>query len=336
MRNEKEINTNYELNSKKLNVELRESVRHAESRLSDANAEIMRNEKIRESLEKQVQGLHLEINKKRDALLAIEDSKESAVKEARIDEREAMKVQLKIAEDGRAHAEDRRKKMAGMYDDLNKKLQEATTNYMHQRLQHQKELESMQVRIREEVETTTKATLEQLEAQLKAVEVAHERLQKKNSDDSKRFADGQGRAAEQLVNLQEALTQEMEKGKENQTSLYDAMEKEKKFIDKIDQLEKKIKELDGHKEQLSRKLQEVIEHGKKNIKEVNHKNTLQTQQQLERINAKIERITELERLLKEKDNEIINLTNKRNEHVSNIEQKLVNEIRKVLSASMDD
>ena len=73
-----------------------------------------------------------------------------------------------------------------------------------------------------------------MEAQLKAVEVAHERLQNKNSEDSKRFADGQGRAAEQLANLQEALTEEMDNGKQNKTLLYDAMEKERNFLEKID------------------------------------------------------------------------------------------------------
>ena len=89
-------------------------------------------------MEKQLEELHAEISKNQSVLLAVEESKEKAVKAARSDEREAMRIQLKIAEDGRAHAEDRRKKMAEMHDNLNKQLQEATTNYMNERLQHQK------------------------------------------------------------------------------------------------------------------------------------------------------------------------------------------------------
>lgn len=334
LRKEKETITNYELNSKKNTVELREAARHAESNLKDANAEIARNQTVRESLEKQLEELHAEISKNQSVLLAVEESKEKAVKAARSDEREAMRIQLKIAEDGRAHAEDRRKKMAEMHENLNKQLQEATTNYMNERLQHQKELELMQIRIREEVEAKTKSTLEQLEAQLKAVEVAHERLQNKNSEDSKRFADGQGRAAEQLANLQEALTEELDNGKQNKTLLYDAMEKERNFLEKIDMLEKNIQELYTDKENLNRRLNETSEKTKKDIEEINHKNGLERKTQLDIINTKIERITELEGMLKQKESDITNLTNMRNEHVGNIEVKVINEIRKVFNDSM--
>ena len=45
LRKQKEINVNHELESKKVTVELREAARHAESKLSDAYAEIDRNEK---------------------------------------------------------------------------------------------------------------------------------------------------------------------------------------------------------------------------------------------------------------------------------------------------
>ena len=179
LRKEKEINVNHELESKKVTVELREAARHAESKLSDANAEIDRNEKIRESLEQQLKDLHAKLRQKQSLLLEAEEKVEKAVKDARREERDAMRIQLNIAEEGRAHAEDRRKKMAEMHDDLNKQLREAKTTYMNERIEHQKALEATEMRIRSELEKSSKTSLQQLEAQLKALEVSHDRLQKK-------------------------------------------------------------------------------------------------------------------------------------------------------------
>ena len=134
---------------------------------------------------------------------------------------------------------------------------------MNDRLEHQKALEATEMRIRSELEKSSKTLLQQLEAQLKALEVSHDRLQKKNSEDSNRFADGQERAAQQLVNLQEALTQEIEKGKKDKDSLFEAMEKEKQWLQEIDELKKKAEETDVEISNLNRRLAEVTESGKK-------------------------------------------------------------------------
>ena len=99
-------------------------------------------------------------------------------------------------------------------------------------------------------------------------------------------------------------------------------------------LEKNIQELYTDKENLNRRLNETSEKGKKDIEEINHKNGLERKTQLDIINTKIERITELEGMLKQKESDITNLTNKRNEHVGNIEVKVINEIRKVFNDSM--
>ena len=71
LRKQKEINVNHELESKKVTVELREAARHAESKLSDANAEIDRNEKIRESLEQQLEDLHAKLRQKQSYYLKL-------------------------------------------------------------------------------------------------------------------------------------------------------------------------------------------------------------------------------------------------------------------------
>ena len=190
------------------------------------------------------------------------------------------------------------------------------------------------MRIRSELEKSSKTLLQQLEAQLKALEVSHDRLQKKNSEDSNRFADGQERAAQQLVNLQEALTQEIEKGKKDKDSLFEAMEKEKQWLQQIDELKKKAEETDVEISNLNRRLAEVTESGEKNIADIEHKNELEKKKHLDLINVKIERITELESVVKKKDSEILDLKTKRDEHVRQIETNVITELRKVFNDSV--
>ena len=205
---------------------------------------------------------------------------------------------------------------------------------MNDRLEHQKALEATEMRIRSELEKSSKTLLQQLEAQLKALEVSHDRLQKKNSEDSNRFADGQERAAQQLVNLQEALTQEIEKGKKDKDSLFEAMEKEKQWLQQIDELKKKAEETDVEISNLNRRLAEVTESGEKNIADIEHKNELEKKKHLDLINVKIEQITELESVVKKKDSEILDLKTKRDEHVREIETNVITELRKVFNDSV--
>ena len=85
---------------------------------------------------------------------------------------------------------------------------------------------------------------------------------------------------------------------------------------------------------MNRRLGEVTESGKKNIADIEHKNELEKKKYFDLINVKIERITELESVVKKKDSEILDLKTKRDEHVRQIETNVITELRKVFNDSV--
>ena len=64
----------------------------------------------------------------------------------------------------------------------------------------------------------------------------------------------------------------MEKGKKDKDSLFEAMEKEKQWLQEIDELKKKAEETDVEISNLNRRLAEVTESGEKNIADIENKN----------------------------------------------------------------
>ena len=112
------------------------------------------------------------------------------------------------------------------------------------------------------------------------------------------------------------------------------MEKEKQWLQEIDELKKKAEETDVEISNLNRRLAEVTESGEKNIADIEHKNELEKKKHLDLINVKIERITELESVVKKKDSEILDLKTKRDEHVRQIETNVITELRKVFNDSV--
>ncbi len=327
LRKEKEKLQQADMKHKSSSMELEEKTRFAESKLEDSKAEVNRLKAAKSSLENQAKELHAEIIKQKDSLTSLEDKRAEAVAEARQQEREALNLQLSVADEGRAHAEERRSKMATKYDSIELELNKLKAETLSTKLQHQKELEATEERVRNECESTIGSAMKQLEAQLKALELSHERQQTRNSEDAQRFASAQGRAAEQLASLQEQLSSEVETGKQRKAEQEAAIKDKECHETEIQKLKNDLEEAQKNKVTQGKILENAKEDLNKELEQTRVKFDMEKKQLNSLILDRSNRVIELETALKTKDEKMLALTTGRNEEYTKIEKDVISRVQ---------
>ena len=323
LRLEKDSHQEAHIKHKAAHVELHEKVRFVESKHEDALADVGRAKSSIESLEKQVQSLHAQLHQNQEALTNVEEGKEKAVSNARMQAMEQMHMQLTVAEKGRVNAEERRNKMEAKHDSIELELNTLKATVLADKLNHQKALEQLEEKVRSEMELTIGSSIKQLEAQLKAVEVSHERMQTRNSEEASRFALAQGRAAEQLVSLQEAVTEEVEKSKALTASLKEANAATEEAKKAIVTLQREFDVVKAEKETQDTIHRESTAQADRDLEQLKHNHSLDMKRLEDLMAARSSRILEVETALREKDEEIRGLTLARNEDYKKIEKDII-------------
>ena len=329
LRNEKEKLQQTVLEHKSLTLELEEKARFAVSKLEDSEAEVSRLKAAKISLQDQAKELHAEIIKQKDTLTSLENKKTEAVADARQQEREALNLQLSVAEEGRAHAEERRSAMTAKYDSIELELNKLKAEILSKKLEHQKELEAVEERVRSECEATIGSAMKQLEAQLKALELSHERQQTRNSEDAKRFASAQVRAAEQLASLQEQLASEVETIKQLQSDKEKSIELKKTQEAEINKLKNELDEAQRDKVTQEKILENSKEDLGKELEQLKNNFEIEKKQLNALILDRSNRVIELEKALKTKDEKMLALTVGRNEQYTRIEKEVLSSVQQV-------